>query len=237
MQDSPDYPFLTPLNLATRGATTDHVQDVLREAIVSSALPAGTLINKHAICERLGVSRFPVSEALNRLQAEGLVDILPQRGTRVSRIRLSDVRESMFVRRAIEGETLRFLAAAPPPGLFEALGRNMRYQHAAVDAADWNGFHTLDLEFHAILSDALAFPRAKAVLDTVRGSQERVRRILTSNARYAITLQEHVAIVAALESGDAARAAQSMATHLDNVLAALLVYAKDKPEIFEDISA
>ena len=74
----------------------------------------GAPIDKNAICERLGVSRFPVSEALARLQAEGLVDILPQRGTSVSRIRMSEVAEFMFVRKALESEAVRALVLAGP---------------------------------------------------------------------------------------------------------------------------
>jgi GntR family transcriptional regulator, rspAB operon transcriptional repressor len=104
------YGFLEPLGLAGRGGTSERVQSLLREAIISFELAPGEDIDKLAICQRLGVSRFPVSEALSRLQGEGLVEILPQRGTRVSRIRLADVRESMFIRSALEAEAVRTLA-------------------------------------------------------------------------------------------------------------------------------
>ena len=78
------YHFLTPLATPTRGNVTVFVTDMLRQAIVTLQLKPGEVIDKNALCDRLGVSRFPVSEALARLQAEGLVDILPQRGTTVS---------------------------------------------------------------------------------------------------------------------------------------------------------
>ena len=69
------YEFLGPPLAMTRGNVTASVTDELRRAIVTLALKPGETLDKGAICERLGVSRFPVSEALARLQIEGLVDI------------------------------------------------------------------------------------------------------------------------------------------------------------------
>src|SRR5881392_2226217 len=80
------YAFLPPLPRLGRGGTVQRVQDVVRDAIVRLELPPGIAIDKAALCARLGVSRFPVSEALGRLAAEGFVEVLPQRGTRVARI-------------------------------------------------------------------------------------------------------------------------------------------------------
>ncbi|MFC5085792.1 GntR family transcriptional regulator [Microvirga arabica] len=54
--------------------------------------PARGVHRQGAVCLALGVSRFPVSEALARLATEGLVEILPQRGTRAARIRLPEIR-------------------------------------------------------------------------------------------------------------------------------------------------
>src|SRR6185436_1789058 len=104
------YAFLPTLPRQGRGGTVQRVQDVIRDAIVRLDLPPGTTIDKAALCAQLGVSRFPVSEALGRLAAEGFVEILPQRGTRVARIDMGDCRQAMFIRRALEAETMRALA-------------------------------------------------------------------------------------------------------------------------------
>jgi GntR family transcriptional regulator, rspAB operon transcriptional repressor len=122
------YDFLEPLGLSGRGGTTERVQSILHEAIVGSELAPGADIDKLAICERLGVSRFPVSEALARLQGEGLVEILPQRGTRVARIRLADVRQSMFIRSALEAQAVRVLAARYGPVTTVISGQATREQ-------------------------------------------------------------------------------------------------------------
>src|SRR4249919_3525328 len=107
--DASPYSFLSTPATPTRGNVTVFVTDTLRQAIVTLDLKPGEVIDKGAICERLGVSRFPVSEALARLQAEGLVDIAPQRGSTVSLVKLADVREYMLIRKGIESEALRVL--------------------------------------------------------------------------------------------------------------------------------
>src|SRR5215471_17262735 len=130
------YPFLKPLPRRGRGGTMQRVQDTIREAIVALAFTPGEFINKEAICKRLGVSRFPVSEALGRLADEGFVEILPQRGTRVRRIELASCRQAMFIRRALEGEAMRLIALGASEELIAQLEASLREQKAAVDRAD-----------------------------------------------------------------------------------------------------
>jgi DNA-binding GntR family transcriptional regulator len=227
------YPFLGSVG-SSRGGATSRVCQALREAIVSLELPPGALIDKGALCERLGVSRFPVSEALTRLHSEGLVDIQPQRGSSVALIRLADADENMFLRRALEAAAVKALAPIMTQETLAALQRNIRYQRAAVEANDNPGFHKLDLEFHEILLDALKFPRVKAAAENARLALERVRRLLASPRRHAITLQEHERILDALEARDGERAAKAMMRHLDAVNRELKALARKRPEIFAD---
>src|ERR1041384_7998696 len=128
------YAFLPTLPRQGRGGTVQRVQVVVRDAIVRLDLPPGTAIDKAAPCARLGVARVPVSEALGRLAAEGLVEVLPQRGTRVARIDLADCRQAMFIRRALEIETMRAVAPRADAGLLAALDRNLREQDGALGA-------------------------------------------------------------------------------------------------------
>src|ERR1044072_6149068 len=115
------YAFLPTLPRQGRGGTVQRVQEVIRDAIVRLELPPGTAIDKVALCARLGVSRFPVAEALGRLAAEGLVEVLPQRGTPVARIDLADCRQAMFIRRALEIEAVRAVAPRADAGLLAPL--------------------------------------------------------------------------------------------------------------------
>lgn len=230
------YDFLDRVRTPAKGGATARVHAALLDAIVTLELKPGSMLDKNAIAARLGVSRFPVGEAMNRLAAEGLVEIVPQSGSRVALIRLSDVRENMFLRRAIETEAVRNLAARPDPALVEALHRNTLYQKAAIESADRNGFHGFDLAFHAILLDALGFERVRHVADTARLGLERVRRMLSSRRRHEDSLAEHLRILDHIADGDGAGAAHAMECHLGSVMTELEAFARQSPELFADLT-
>lgn len=206
------------------------VQDLVRDAIVRLDLPPGTTIDKSALCERLGVSRFPVSEALGRLAAEGFVDILPQRGTRVARIDLADCRQAMFIRQALETQAMREIAPRADAPLLATLDQNLREQEAVFANSNSVRFHQLDLELHEVLLDFLGFERVKSACETARGSMDRARLFMCTPERKVSTLTEHRELVAALKTRDPEAAAAAMERHLDAVLAELMDFAERNPD-------
>jgi DNA-binding GntR family transcriptional regulator len=228
------YEFLAPLERGPRGNTTEQVERSLRSAIVSLDFAPGEFIDKGAVCVALGVSRFPVSEALARLATEGLVEILPQRGSRAARIRLSEIRESMLIRQALEGVVAERAADHLSSVNMEALRRNLLAQQEAVAGGDRPGFYALDLEFHIILVEGLGLPRMAAVIDASRANIDRVRRLLSSPRRHAVTLAEHWTIFRALEAHDARAARQAMETHLDAVMEELGRFSVENADAFVD---
>ena len=225
---------LAPSARAASGGATDRIVEILREAIVTLELPPGIVLDKATLTTRFGVSRFPVAEALNRLKAEGLVDIRPQSGSTVSLIRLADVRENMFLRRALEAETVARLAERGDAALAAELRRNLRYQNVAVDADDRPGFHRLDLSFHDLLIGAAGFPRVRAMVENARLALDRVRRLLASPRRHVVTFQEHVAIVDAIEAGNAEAARAAMLAHIEAVMVELEAFSQTHPQVFAD---
>ena len=224
------YAFLPTLSRQGRGGTVQRVQDVIRDAIVRLDLPPGTAIDKAALCARLGVSRFPVSEALGRLAAEGLVEVLPQRGTRVARIDLADCRQAMFIRRALEGEAVRAVAPRADAGLLAALDRNLRDQEGALGADYSSRFHQLDLEMHELLLGFLGYERVRHAVEAARASLDRARLFMCTPARQVSTFAEHRAIVAALKRRDSDAAVAAMESHLDAVMTELVGVAGRNPE-------
>ncbi|BCH34093.1 GntR family transcriptional regulator [Mesorhizobium sp. L-8-10] len=217
-----------------QGGATERVVDALREAIVALEIRPGAILDKNELAARFGVSRFPISEALNRLKAEGLVEIRPQSSSTVSLIRLADARENMFLRRALEGETMALLAARRDPELLVEVERNLRYQKAAMEAGDRPGFHRLDLEFHDLLVSAAGFSRVRATVEKARLALDRARRLLGSPRRHALTFAEHTAIVDALRRGDVEGARAATGAHIDSVMEELEVFSREHPEVFAD---
>ncbi|HEX2654704.1 MAG TPA: GntR family transcriptional regulator [Xanthobacteraceae bacterium] len=232
MRNSP-YKFLPALNRDKRGGTVQNVQDIIRDAIVRLELPPGVFIDKKALCEQLGISRFPVSEALGRLADEGFVEVLPQHGTRVTRIDLTDCAEAMFIRRALESECLRRIAPRIDGTLIDALNRNMLDQQAAMARDDRVRFHACDIALHDLLLEALAYERVKTAVFAARAKLDRLRLFMCTPHRQASTFAEHRRIVDALVAGDAAAAGHAMEQHLDMVMAELTEFAAANPDIFE----
>jgi DNA-binding GntR family transcriptional regulator len=228
------YKFLVSASSPQRGSVTQSVTEQLRHAIITLDLQPGEILDKGAICERLGVSRFPVSEALARLQAEGLVEIMPQRGSMVSRVRIGDVVEYMLIRKALESEAVRALVARASPEVVGELEQNLNEQIKAAGRGDRETFHQYDLEFHEILFEALRFPRIKAVIDSARANLDRARLLILDPRRLTMTHAEHKAIADAIAAGNADAAAAAMRTHIDKVTGELLVFARQSPELFAD---
>jgi DNA-binding GntR family transcriptional regulator len=217
-----------------RGAVTHSVTEQLRRAIVTLELRPGEVLDKGAICARLGVSRFPVSEALSRLQAEGLVDILPQRGSVVSLVRIADVQEYMLIRKALECEAVRVVVGTRTEALIEDLHGNLAGQRRAAEGNDREEFHARDLEFHDLLSAGMRFAKIKSAIEAARANLDRARRLIITPRRLAFSLAEHQAVFDAILAADAARATAAMRAHIDSVMAELFDFARDRQELFAD---
>src|SRR5437763_11678565 len=224
------YAFLSPLPRRGRGGTVARIQDLIRGAIVRLDLAPGTFLDKAALCARLGVSRFPVSEALGRLAAEGLVEVLPQRGTRVARIDLGDCRQAMFIRRALETEAARAIAPRADATLLSALEKNLREQEGALGTDYSTRFHQLDLEMHELLLGFLGYDRVRHAVEAARGSLDRARLFMCTPQRQLSTFGEHNAIVAAVRKRDPEAAVGAMSGHLDAVMTELLDFAERNPD-------
>jgi DNA-binding GntR family transcriptional regulator len=187
----------------------------LRRRIRELALPPGAPLRKEEIALELGVSRAPVSEAIARLAEEGLVEVFPQHGSFVAPIRGADVRESLFIRTALETEAMRRLAAADDPALIARLEENLAAQAAALADDDLARFHDLDEALHAAIFAATEAPRAMRLLDAARAPVDRMRRLaLPEPGRPQETLAEHRRLVEALKTGDPEFAAAAMRVHL-----------------------
>ena len=210
----------------------EQVYEAVKEAILSGALEPGEPIDKLALCESLRVSRFPVSAALSRLAFERLVLVEPQHGSFVARISAQEVRERLFIRRAIEGEIAAEAARRLQSEGRAALQENLRDAAIAAEAGDRPRFYALDVAFHAALTAHLGLNRSGEILDGIRAHLERVRRLLMPPGRMQQTLGEHAAIVEGILIRDAVKARSAMEAHLAKVTDLVEKFADERPELF-----
>jgi DNA-binding GntR family transcriptional regulator len=216
-----------------RASKADFVYREVKAAILSGALEPGAVIDKVELCHRLGMSRFPVTTAINRLAFERLVFVEPQHGSFVAKISVDDVREWMLIRRALETEIAGEAAQRLSRAARGELERNLRYQQACVEAKDYAGFYTLDLEFHRLLVVGLGLAHAGEILDGLRAHLERVRRILlTPPGRLPKTLAEHRLVAKVLEQGDAGAARAAMHVHLEQTTELFEAFVRQRPGLF-----
>ena len=232
-RDVTPYGFLPTLPRQGRGRTTQRVQDIIRDAIVSLAFTPGEFIQKDAVCRRLGVSRFPVSEALGRLADEGFVEVLPQRGTRVTRIDIVSCRQAMFIRQALEGEAMRVIAPRATDTLIDRLQQNLAEQKLAIERGNAVWFAQLDHGFHDLLLSELGYDHVRTAVEAARGSLNRTRMFLLRTAeRQTENHREHTDILDALKAHDADAARRAMKAHLDRSLDEIEAGAADNPDVF-----
>jgi DNA-binding GntR family transcriptional regulator len=209
------------------GASSDiskaeRVYNDLRRRIRELTLPPGAPLRKEEIALALGVSRAPVSEAIARLADEALVDVFPQHGSFVAPIRAADVRESLFIRTALEVEAIRRVTQMASPALLAHLEDNLAAQSMALKDGDMALFYDLDEALHAAVFEAIESPRALRLLDAARAPLDRPRRLALPEAgRPEATFAEHRRLVDAIRSEDPEFAAAAMRAHLAMVARAV----------------
>lgn len=218
---------------AERGKYTQVVFDRLLEEITSVQRKPGEPLSKDALAAEFGVSRQPVTEALNKLAGMGLVTILPQVGTQVSWMSLDDALESCFLRSAVESAVVYDLASSPKPAVIERLRQQLARQLEAVARNDIPAFHRLDDEFHHLLFELKGMPGLWYQTETARFHMVRVRRLgLPREGRLAVSYAEHLTIVDEIEAGRPRKAANSIAAHIQFNEGDMRRLQKEKPQYF-----
>lgn len=224
---------LKPLD-AFSGSLANRTFLSLKEAILSMAYRPGQPLRKREICEELGVSRSPVSEAIARLAAEGLVRVVPQAGTYVARFSMDEIREGAFLRESLELAAVEFLAERITGEQITLLNRNLLIQTTLFQAGDFQGFYRMDAEMHRMLMDFTGFKRLGQIAETSWVHVNRARQlILPEPGRVEATIREHRRIVEALEARDPGRARRAMRDHLRKLLTYLEPLEKERPDLFE----
>lgn len=224
---------LRPLD-SFQGSLGQRVYAALREGILSMSFRPGDILRKPEICEALGVSRSPVSEAVARLAVEHLVRVVPQAGTYVARFSLEEIREGAFLREALELAAVERVAETVTEDQLVQLRRNLRLQQALLEDADYAGFYQTDAQMHELILSFTGFRRVAALADTSWVHVNRARQlILPASGRVQATLGEHQAIIAAIEARDVQAARRATRLHLGQLLSFLEPLALSRPDLFE----
>lgn len=215
------------------GPLGQRVYTALRNKILTMAYEPGFVLRKGALCEQLGVSRSPVTEALNRLSSDGLVDIIPQSATRVSQFSMFELREESFLREAVETAAVAKVAVEHTDKQLTILSRNLKMQNLLVEDEDFQGFFEADLEFHELILAFTGFPRVAMTAGQLSLQLHRARMlILPERGRPAEAVAEHQSILAGIKARDADAARAAMSLHLRQLITRLEPLERQHPEYF-----
>ncbi len=198
----------------------------VRELILGGDLAAGVRLGEVELAERLGVSRTPVREALSRLAAEGLVEIVPNRGARVSSWTVAELEAVFDLRAALEPElTARAGRRAGPADVhaLDELATAMLAVGSPGAGQNLDALFPLNREFHGLLVTLADHPVLAGALAGAIHAPLVLRNFHTyDDASLRRSLAHHVEIVAAIRAGDPEWARAVMTAHIHNARAVMV---------------
>jgi DNA-binding GntR family transcriptional regulator len=196
------------------------VSDRVREAIFKGELKPGERINEQNLSKILQVSRTPVRAALRILAAEGMVTIIPHRGTVVNELSIDEFEEIYKIRVDIEAN-LAFLAA---PNMKDERIEMLRDLVAAMkESDDVDTWLKLNARFHHEIYNAANRPRMLLITKNIRNLATPIIRTYLGNKNYMDSAnQQHQLILEACEKRDARLAQSQVEKHLITVLQSVL---------------
>jgi DNA-binding GntR family transcriptional regulator len=212
----------------TEASKADLVHRQLKEQIELGELAPGAPLQELVLVERTGASRTPVREALRRLAAEGLVDLVPRQGARVSRVSLQSVRDLFAFRAMLEPAAIRQAteAAAADPALHATFAA-MRDRFAEIQTrpsspARSREFYELADAFDWAVIRATRNEHLRRTIAELRPHTARLRNLSHVDPRRVdVSVAEHLVICDALLRGDADEAAARTAEHLEGSVATI----------------
>jgi DNA-binding GntR family transcriptional regulator len=214
-------------------STARRLERELRAAIVKFELAPGQRLTELDIAIHYGVSRQPVREAFIGLDRAGLITVQPQRGTIVALLSSRRLQDGQFVREAVETALVRRGCAGFDADARRAIEQQLAIQADAAARGDRAAFLDADAEFHRALAAGCGVPSAWEALENIKTHVDRAWWLAGPEAApLHLMLDQHRAILKAIDAGDAAAAERAVRAHLADILAALPRLAAEHRDMF-----
>jgi DNA-binding GntR family transcriptional regulator len=190
------------------------VFEYLREAIIEGDLQPGARLLERELSERLEVSRIPIREALPQLEAEGLIETIPRRGSVVTQLTLRDISELFDVRASLDVLAARSAARQATPATRAGLDRAFERSRMATDTGSATEIAAANAAFHVTIHEVAANRLLQGLMAPINA---RVRWLfrLTSERDPKLLCQEHGELHEAIVAGDVELAASLAFSHVE----------------------
>jgi DNA-binding GntR family transcriptional regulator len=194
---------------------SDEAYERLRVDIMAGRWLPDTTLSTYGLSEELGMSRTPIISALKRLEADGLIEIVPQVGCRILGRGHEEISEIFLIRSALEGLGAEAAAERITDAELRALKRALDELKAGARAGDGGRYEPANHAFHAQVAAASRLTHLQRILDslwTLNRYQLSASRFVAG--RMSVSAKEHTAIFNALEARDGAAARAAIEHHL-----------------------
>ena len=198
-----------------RLALHEQVAVRLRTLLVEASIPPGGKLNERELCERLRVSRTPLREAIKLLAAEGLVDLLPNRGAVAVKLSEADILHAFEMLAELEGMSGELAVARMTEAELAEL-RALHYEMLACHARrDLSGYYRLNALIHTAINNAAKNPLLSKTYREINARVQSLRfRTNQDGAKWQRAVHEHELMLEALAARDAARLRTLLIEHL-----------------------
>jgi len=200
-----------------RAALHEQVAQRLRQMLVENRIPPGAKLNERELCEALNVSRTPLREAIKMLAAEGLVELVPNRGAIAVALTEADVINTFEVMAGLESQSGE-LAAQRITDEELAEIRALHFEMmAAYTRGDLSAYYSLNARIHRAINAAAKNPVLTATYNQVNARLQALRfRSNQDGAKWKRAVGEHEKMIEALSTRDPAAMREVLLTHLTN---------------------
>lgn len=213
-----------------RAALHEQVALQLRQMLVEGQITPGAKLNERELSEELHVSRTPLREAIKMLAAEGLVELLPNRGAIALHLSREDVLNTFEVMAGLEGQSGELAAQRITDDELSNI-KALHYEMlAAYTRQDLSAYYRLNAEIHRAINAAAKNPVLTATYNQVNARLQALRfRSNQDGEKWARAVQEHGAMVAALEARDSAAMREVLLMHLQHKREVVLSLLQEDP--------
>jgi DNA-binding GntR family transcriptional regulator len=187
----------------------------VKQVLLSNKYAPGGRVDIEELCQNLGVSRTPVFDALNRLEAEGLVEIVPRKGVYLVTLSEEKAHELYVVRESLEALATRLAASSLTDKQLEQLKRVLEKQALCLENGDPQGYANATIKFHNLIVEAAGNKTLERILNAVYSQMEALRlRTLYLPTRLRQSFAEHKKIFESLSKRDPERCERVAREHL-----------------------
>lgn len=201
-------------NYKSRG---EMVGETLKQEILDLRLKPGQMISENDVCDRFGVSRTPVREALRLLQEQGFVETVPYRGTYVTLLSLDNIKQMIYMRVAVETMVLRDFIAVQSPMVMEDIRHQIAKQQALIQEKDFEPeqFYRMDARMHSIWFTAVRRQKLWEMLQAQQLHYTRFRMLdFITETDFTRIIGEHKELFGLIEARDERGVEASLKEHL-----------------------